>query len=125
MQQSTRITFRDIPHSDAVEAAIREKAEKLHQYFDRIIACDVVVEAPHTHHNKGVLYHVRIDLTVPDEELVVSRSHDDKHAHEDVYVAIRDAFDAMRRQLKVYARKHHDHHGRDRRAEAEEFIISA
>ena len=120
MHQSTRITFRDIPHSDAVEAAIREKAEKLHQFFDRITSCTVVVEAPHTHHNKGVLYHVRIDLVVPDGELVVSRSHDDKHAHEDVYVAIRDAFDAMRRQLKSYAKKHSDRHNRGRRADVEE-----
>jgi hypothetical protein len=42
---------------------------------------------------------VRIDLTVPGAELVVSRDPELDHGHEDVYVAIRDAFDAARRQL--------------------------
>jgi cold shock CspA family protein len=52
-----------------------------------------------------MLYHVRIDLTVPGAELVASREPHDNHAHEDVYVAIRDAFDAMRRQLEAHARR--------------------
>ena len=69
------------------------------------MSCRVAVEAPHKHHHKGKLYHVRINITVPDKELVVSREPDQHHAHEDVYVAIRDAFDAMRRQLEDYARR--------------------
>jgi ribosomal subunit interface protein len=105
MQQSLQITFRDIPHSDAVEAAIREKAEKLDQFFERIMACRVMVEAPHSHHHQGGLYHIRIDLTVPGNELVVSRSPSEHQAHEDIYVAIRDAFDAAKRQLQEYKRK--------------------
>ena len=63
MQQPLQITFRDFPHSDAVEARIREKAEKLDQYYDSIMACRVVVESPHTHKHHGSIYHVRIDLT--------------------------------------------------------------
>jgi len=39
-------------------------------------------------------------LTVPGAELVANHTQ-----HEDVYVAIRDAFDAMSRQLEDYARK--------------------
>lgn len=105
MQQPLQITFRDIPHSDAVEAAIREKAEKLDQFFDKIMSCQVMVESPHAHHHQGRLYHVRVDLTVPGAELVASRSPDKHHAHEDVYVAIRDAFDEVKRQLQDYKRK--------------------
>lgn len=105
MKLPLEITFRDIPKSDFVEANIREKAAKLDTFYDHIMACRVIVEAPHSHKQKGTLYHVIIDVTVPDGELVVDRAHDDNHAHEDVYVAIRDAFDAMRRQLKAYASK--------------------
>jgi cold shock CspA family protein len=69
------------------------------------MSCRVVVEAQHQHHHKGNLYHVRVDITVPGHELVVSRDPKDHQAHQDVYVAIRDAFDAARRQLEDYARK--------------------
>lgn len=105
MQQPLQITFRDIPASAAIEAVIREKAAKLDQFYNHIMSCRVIVEAPHGHHHKGKLYHVIVDLTVPGEELVVNRSPAKHHAHEDVYVAIRDAFDAARRQLQAFARK--------------------
>lgn len=105
MQQPLQISFRDMEPSAAVEARIREKAEKLDRFYDRIVSCRVVVESPHRHHHKGNLYHVRIDLTIPEGELVANRQNGQNHAHEDVYVAIRDAFDAMRRQLEEYARR--------------------
>ena len=106
MQIPLQITFRDMEPSDAVEANIREKAGKLEQFYDQIMSCRVMVESPHGHHHQGTLYQVRIDLGVPDGELVVTHEHHHKdHAHEDVYVAIRDAFDAMKRQLEDYARK--------------------
>ena len=105
MQLPLQVTFRDMPRSDAVEAKIRERAEKLDKFYDSIMSCRVVVEAPHAHHHQGRLYHVRIDLTVPHGELVVSKDKHDDRTHEDVYVAIRDAFDAAQRQLKNYVRK--------------------
>ena len=105
MRQPLQINFRDIPHSDAIEARVREKANKLDKFYDHIMTCRVMIEAPHGHHHKGNLYHIRIDLTVPNGEIVVNRDPKDHHAHEDVYVAIRDAFDAARRKLQDYARK--------------------
>ncbi|MDH5516838.1 MAG: HPF/RaiA family ribosome-associated protein [Gammaproteobacteria bacterium] len=105
MKQPVQITFRDIPYSEFVEARIQEKTKKLDQYYDQIMTVKVVVEAPHSHQHKGNLFHVSIDLTVPDGELVVNRSPKDHHAHEDVYVAIRDAFEAIKRQLIEYAKK--------------------
>lgn len=100
-----QITFRDIPPSDAIETRIRERAERLERFYEGIIGCHVVVEAPHRHQHKGTLYRVRIDLTVPGGELVVNRAPAEHHAHEDVYVAIRDAFDAAERRLEDYARR--------------------
>lgn len=108
MQLPLQVSFRNMPPSDAIEAAVRERAARLDRFFDRIMACRVVVEAPHQHHRKGKLYHVRIDLTVPGEELVVSREPAEHHAYEDVYVAIRGAFDEARRQLEDYVRRHRE-----------------
>ena len=81
---------------------IRDKAKKLDEFFDRIMSCRVVVEAPHKHHHQGKQFNVRIDIGVPGSEIVVNRGH-----AEDVYVALRDAFDAAKRQLEEYARKLH------------------
>lgn len=105
MQQTLQITFRGFPHSDAVEAEVRDKAAKLEQFYPRITGCRVVVEAEHHHHHQGNLYHVRIDLRIPGRHIVVRREHHDNHAREDVYVVIRDAFDAARRRLEEHARQ--------------------
>lgn len=105
MQLPLQITFRDMDPSAAVETKIREKAAKLDQFFDHIMSCRVTVEAPHRRHHQGNLFHVRIDVTVPGKELVVSREPAEHQAHEDAYVVIRDAFNAMRRQLEDYSRR--------------------
>ena len=109
-------TFRNIDTSAAVVARVQEEADKLDTYFDRITSCRVMVEAPHRHHRRGGPFHVRIEVGVPGKELVVTHERTlkdeeqgkwHKHlevegAHKDVYVAIRDAFKAMRRQLQDY-----------------------
>jgi len=117
MELPLQITWRDIPPSEAVEAAIREKAGKLEHFYDSIVSCHVVVEAPHAHHHKGKLYRLHIEIKVPGREIHVTRDPAQHQAHEDVYVAIRDAFDAARRQLQDHARlqrgdvKRHDGNG--------------
>jgi ribosomal subunit interface protein len=99
MQIPLEISFKNMEKSEAVEARIREKAEKkLERYAARITSCRVIVEAPTRHHTHGTCFDVRIDIHVPGEELVVTREASDP-AHTDVYVAIRDAFDAACRQL--------------------------
>lgn len=105
MRLPLQITFRNLDRSEAVEAAIREHAAKLEKYCDQIMGCRVTVEAPHKHHRHGNRYQVRVDVTAPDAELVASREPDEHHAYTDVYVAIRDAFDAIRRQLEDYERR--------------------
>jgi len=100
-----QISLRHMDPSPALEARIHEKAEKLERFFDRIVNCEVVVEAPHKHHHKGKLYNVRIEINVPGANVYVGRSGPQDHAHEDVYVALRDAFDAAYRQLEDHARR--------------------
>jgi ribosomal subunit interface protein len=95
-----QITFRDMPVSEAVEQRIREKAAKLERFSDRITGCHVVVEMPQRHKHQGKLHSVHIDLTVPGAELAVNRIE-----HEDVYVAVRDAFSAAQRQLESFVER--------------------
>lgn len=105
MQIPIQITFRKMDTSPSVEAHIRERAEALEKFFDRITACRVVVEQSARRQHKGKLYHIRVDLTVPGREIVVKRDPPEHHAHEDILVAVRDVFDAARRQLEDHARK--------------------
>lgn len=100
MEIPLQITAHDFRLTPATESDIRDKAAKLDTYYDRIIRCRVVVEAPVGHHRRGGPFKVRIDVTVPGSELVVNRQEDD-----DLPVAIRNAFDAMRRRLEDYVRQ--------------------
>ena len=100
MQIPLQITIRDIDHSEALETHIRDKVKKLDEFFNHIMSCRVVVEVPHKHHHQGKQFNVRIDISVPGGEIVVNRDH-----AEDVYVALRDAFDAAKRKIEDHARK--------------------
>jgi ribosome-associated translation inhibitor RaiA len=104
MNLPVQITFRDMDPSPAVETAVREKVAELERVHERITSCRVMIEAPHHHSRKGRLFHVRIDLTVPGDEIVVGGKPDLNHAHEDFSVALRDAFRAARRGLTELAR---------------------
>ena len=100
MQRPVQITFHDVDRSPALETHIREKVSKLEEFHPHIIGCHVTVEVPHKHHKQGQQFNVRIEVQVPGGEVVVSRD-----LSEDVYAALRDAFDAARRQLEDYGRK--------------------
>lgn len=99
---TVQLTVRDIPFSPALESHVHKRAEKLNRFFDRINSCRIVIDVPQKHKHHGKLFNVRIDLTVPGKEFVVTRKQD-----EDVYIAIRDAFNAIERQLEEHARKRH------------------
>lgn len=105
MQLPLQISFHHMDPSAAVEARIRDHVRKLYRLYDRITSCRVVIEAPHRHHNKGNLYRLKVEVNVPDDQLVASRDRDRHQAHEDLYVAVRDAFDAVRHQLDGYVRR--------------------
>lgn len=105
MQTPPRITFHGTDPSPALEARVMEEVEKLQRFHDRITGCHVTITAPHRRHRQGVIWGVRIDITVPGEEVVVSREREANHAHEDPFVAIRDAFQAARRRLEDRTRR--------------------
>lgn len=105
MQIPLQISFRHQEHSEAIEKLIREKVAKLETSFHHIMGCRVVVELAGKHHEHGNLHEVRIDLTVPGEEIVVTREPKEHTEYKDVHVAIRDAFDSARRRLEDYVRR--------------------
>lgn len=100
MKIPLQVTFRDMSPSESVEIRVREKADKLGRFHDRIVNCRVVIEMPQRHKHQGKLHSVRIDLSVPGAELVANHAQD-----EDVYVAVRNAFNAITRQLEDYMRR--------------------
>jgi len=100
-----QITFRQMDPSPALEARIRELASRFDRFSAHIMRCHIIVE-PRSHHaHQGALYDFRIDITLPDEEIAIRRAHPADHAHEDPYVALRDAFLAARRRLEDYERR--------------------
>ena len=123
MQLTPTITFRGVRHSDAVEAEVIARLRKLETYYDRIMGCHVLLELVQRHHEAGNRYHVRIDLTVPGEEIVVSHEASLHGTDQDIHlakptkqdeadperkhalVAVHRAFDIARRRLQDYARR--------------------
>ena len=96
MQSALQVTFRDMPPSEALETRIREKAAKLEKFHPHITSCRVTIEGTHRHQQQGRHFGVRVEVHVPGSQPVVaSLKHD-----EDVYVAARDAFGAVRRRLE-------------------------
>ena len=61
MKLPLQITFRHMDRSESLEADIRERAGKLDQYCDQIMACRVVIDRSHQHQHQGKLYRISVD----------------------------------------------------------------
>jgi ribosome-associated translation inhibitor RaiA len=105
MRSTPQIVWQNLSPSDTIEAKIRQHIAKLEKIFDRLSDCRVVIEVPHRHHHQGNIYHLQINLTVPGAELIVNRQPPAQQTHEDLHVAMRDAFESAERQLKEYAQQ--------------------
>ncbi len=95
-----QITAQGIELSEVMREEITERANKLDKFYDRIMRCKVVVEEPKRHPHEGKLYSVRIIMTVPGAEIVTRRAQ-----NEDLFIAMRDSFQAARRKLENFARE--------------------
>ena len=129
MQVTPTITFRGVRRTTRLETDILTRLRRLEKYYPRVGRCRVLVEPVQRHPEAGNRYHVRIDLTVPGEEIVISHlagphaTAQDLHARrltkaaesdperKHVRVAIRRAFDVARRRLQDYARRRRDSAG--------------
>jgi ribosomal subunit interface protein len=104
MKQPLDMRFIGMEPSAAVEAAALRKAAKLDRFRPDIMTCRVTVELKDKHRHQGQSLAVRVAVTVPDHEFTVDRVED-----EDVYVALREAFDDIRRQLQDSLRRLQDY----------------
>jgi hypothetical protein len=119
-----QVTCHGLPHSDVLEAAIRERVAWLEQFHQGIVGCRVRVEVPHRHHHHGRQVHVRIEATVADGPPVIvshapslhgpakdleatehHKSTEGDVTKDDAYFAVHEAFDAARRRLQDAARE--------------------
>ncbi len=105
MQVPVRVTFRHMDPDTSAREQVERRVAELAQFHDRITSCQVVVAASNRRHRQGKLFQVHVELNVPGHTIVVGRDPAEHHAHEDAHVAIRDAFDAVRRQLEDHARR--------------------
>jgi len=107
MRVPLQVSYHHVSPSEALEAVIRTKAAELESFYGRITGCHVAIERPGEHHRKGkgAHYRVRIEVTVPGQALVVGRDPISTRAHEDAFLAVNQAFHAMRRRLQDYARR--------------------
>jgi cold shock CspA family protein/ribosome-associated translation inhibitor RaiA len=108
MDRPLEVAFHNLEPSPAIEAELRRHVEKLEQRFGRLIGCRVSVERLHRQHRKGNIFEVHVTLSVPGQDLAVSRppqKAQERWAHPDIHASIRDAFDAAERQLEAFKGK--------------------
>lgn len=106
MTNEFQVVFHNIDQTEALNDAVQKRIAKLERYCDQIITGRVVLDSPHNNHHKGKVYSVGLEIHTPIKEVRVNQDQHDNHAHEDLYVAIRDAFNAAERQLKDIDKKH-------------------
>jgi ribosomal subunit interface protein len=100
MQVPLEISTRWIDLSAPLEAELRKRAGRLERHSDRITSCRIAVERPTGHHHQeGGPFRVRVDITVPGSELVADKSE------EELFVAVREAFDAAERQVETWSQR--------------------
>ncbi len=99
-----QVTLRGLDPSETIDNLIRDRVHRLERFYDRVVSCHVVVEAPTQHKHKGGSFRVAVKLTVPGGEIAIARDPGRNHAHEDFRIALRDAFSAAARKLEDHAR---------------------
>ena len=114
MQTEPIITWRNMPHSGAVDEIVHTRIKALEKFNSKIIGCEVVIDAPQKRGSSGRGIDVRIHLRLPGPDLDVARSVRQGEAADDVTLAVNKAFSALERQLKERSRvmdahevKHH------------------
>ena len=119
MTKPVVISFRNMRVSPVLEDEVRGRVTWLESFYPAIVGCRIVLEVPHRHRRHGRPVHVRIELSLPGEDVIVNhepaldpaaraaahKSDELDSRHKDVHLAIREAFDVARRRLEDVARR--------------------
>ena len=100
MQIEPEIAYRNVDPTPAMEEQILRGLAQLEKIHPRITSCRIMVEIPHPRHVRGNLHRVRLDVTVPGREVVVSRDPPARRRREEATTAIREAFTLARGKLR-------------------------
>jgi hypothetical protein len=100
MRPPMTLTFRHIDHSGTLEDRARKIGSRLEHFCERVKRCHMTLEGPGNGSTAGAPYLVKIDLIVPGAQIHADSLHLDGAGHEDIYLALRDAFNNAKRQLQ-------------------------
>jgi ribosome-associated translation inhibitor RaiA len=115
MKTPLQLSVRHLTLSDPARALVHRYVEKLERFYDRITSCRVMIEVPQSFPTgEPVVYHVRVDIRVPGEEIVIKRQQ-----HSELETAIQEAFDCAGRRLQDYAQRQRGEGKRPARASAD------
>lgn len=104
MNLPVTVTFRGMLPSAALRTDIEDHAQRLERFAPRLMNCHVTVQRSENRHHKGNRYEVQVRVTLPGGEFEAGRNAEPDQSHEDPYVAVRDTFNALRRQLEDFIR---------------------
>jgi hypothetical protein len=123
MQTAPTITVRGGERTAELESTVEGYLAKLTRYCPTLIGARVLVEPAAKRHRNGNRYHVRIELSLPGEDVVVTRNDGLRPAvragasprarkqdelapdYRQAKVAIREAFEVARRRLQDVTRR--------------------
>lgn len=106
MTTALDVHFHGLEKSEAVESKVKEKVAKLQRRFGRISACRVVLEAPHRNPAKAKVFSVKIEISIPGSKpIIINHEREGASAHDDLSLAIRDAFEAATRKVDEVGNK--------------------
>jgi|RhiMetdeSRZDD1v2_1073273.scaffolds.fasta_scaffold82455_6 ribosome-associated translation inhibitor RaiA len=106
MNTLPEITFHGIEKSEAIERRVLEKVAKLERHFGRMTRCRVVIEAPNRSPEKLKIFQIKIEISLPRRQpIVITHERTGSHAHDELPLLIREAFDAALRKVDDMAYK--------------------
>lgn len=101
-----QVAFLGMETSAALESRIAEHVAKLSRTGERVFGCRVSIEPP-SGRRRG--FNVHAKATTQHGDVVASNDADPSGTHEDPYLAVRDAMDALHRRLLDQRKKLLDH----------------
>jgi ribosome-associated translation inhibitor RaiA len=100
MRAPVTLTFHDIERTGALEARMREVAERLRRHHDGITHCHITVEDRLDDGPDTASYGAKIHLSLPGALIHADSIGPSGQGYHDVYSALRAAYASVSRQLQ-------------------------
>ena len=97
------INHENIDLTDPIKDYVEEKIGGLEKYMDNFIVAEVLVGKTTNHHEKGKIFHCRVNLEYPGGMFRAER------VEEDLYEAIDGCKDVLQREIKQFKEKNRNY----------------